>query len=36
VAQRTGYIGSGPTIVRSGKSWMGAADPRSGGRAKGY
>jgi gamma-glutamyltranspeptidase/glutathione hydrolase len=36
VSQRDGYVGSGPTIMRSGKGWLGAADPRSGGLAAGY
>ena len=36
VEPREGYIGSGPTILRKGNLWTGAADPRSGGAAKGY
>jgi gamma-glutamyltranspeptidase/glutathione hydrolase len=36
VNARDGYIGSGPTIMRSGSGWQGAADPRSGGRARGH
>jgi len=36
VVERAAYIGSGPTIMRSGNRWLGAADPRTIGLAKGY
>ncbi|HSL70393.1 MAG TPA: gamma-glutamyltransferase [Longimicrobiales bacterium] len=36
VQERSGYIGSAPTILRVGNHWEGAPDPRSGGLAKGY
>ena len=36
VQERSGYIGSAPTILRVGSHWEGAPDPRSGGLAKGY
>lgn len=36
VSEREGYIGSGPTIMRTSKGWAGAADPRSGGLAAGH
>lgn len=36
VNARDGYIGSGPTLLRVGARWQAAADPRSGGLARGY
>jgi len=36
VSEREGYIGSGPTIMRTAAGWAGAADPRSGGLAAGH
>lgn len=36
VRERDGYVGSAPTILRTRSGWAGAADPRSGGSARGY
>ena len=36
VRERDGYVGSAPTILRTPSGWAGAADPRSGGSARGY
>ena len=36
VRERDGYVGSGPTLLRRGNVWTGAADPRSGGMARGF
>lgn len=36
VRERDGYVGSAPTILRTGSGWTGAADPRSGGSARGF
>lgn len=36
VTLRDGYIGDAPTILRVGDHWVGTADPRSNGLAKGF
>ena len=36
LTQREGYVGTAPTIMRSGNGWAGMTDPRSAGKAAGY
>jgi gamma-glutamyltranspeptidase/glutathione hydrolase len=36
VEERSGYVGTAPTILRAEGGWSGIPDPRTGGRAAGY